>query len=74
MSNIFTLKDEDLTDNLNMDELYETKRQYDLNKLNIFTKILNRIHTKIKVTSRQQIDAQFCWFLVPEVIIGVPAL
>ena len=72
MSHIFTLKDEDLTDKLNMDDLYETKRQYDLSKLIVFTKILNRIHTKIKVTSRQQIDAQFCWFLIPEVIIGVP--
>ena len=27
---------------------------------------------KIKTTSRQKIDGQFCWFLVPEVILGVP--
>jgi hypothetical protein len=33
---------------------------------------LNRIHVKIKTTSRQKIDGQYCWFVVPEVIIGVP--
>jgi hypothetical protein len=27
---------------------------------------------KIKTTSRQKIDEQFCWFVVPEIIIGVP--
>lgn len=73
MSNIFTFSDDsDLSDKLNLDELYETKQQYDLSKLNIFNKILNRIHAKIKVTSRQKINEQFCWFLVPEVVIGVP--
>jgi len=27
---------------------------------------------KIKTTSRQKMDEQFCWFVVPEMIIGVP--
>jgi hypothetical protein len=27
---------------------------------------------KIKTVSRQKTDEQFCWFLVPETIIGVP--
>ena len=73
MANIFTLENvEDFSEKLNIDELYEKKRQYDLNKLALFNKILNRIHVKIKTTSRQKLDEQFCWFLVPEVIIGVP--
>jgi hypothetical protein len=33
---------------------------------------LNRIHVRIKTTARQKIDEQFCWFVVPEIIIGVP--
>ena len=33
---------------------------------------MNRIHIRIKTTSRQKIDEQFCWFVVPELIIGVP--
>ena len=73
MANIFTLENvEDFSEKLNIDELYEKKRQQDLNKLALFNKILNRIHVKIKTISRQKIDEQFCWFLVPEIIIGVP--
>jgi hypothetical protein len=73
MANIFTLENvEDFSEKLNIDELYEKKKQYDLNKLSLFNKILNRIHIRIKTTSRQKTDEHFCWFLVPEVIIGVP--
>jgi hypothetical protein len=73
MANIFTLENiNDFSEKLNIDELYEKKRQYDLNKLELYNKILNRIHVRIKTTSRQKIDEQFCWFVVPEVIIGVP--
>ena len=73
MANIFTLENiEDFSEKLNIDELYEKKRQYDLSKLNLFNKILNRIHVRIKTTSRQKVDEQFCWFIVPEIIIGVP--
>ena len=44
MANIFTLENvEDFSEKLNIDELYEKKRQYDLNKLALFNKILNRI-------------------------------
>lgn len=73
MSNIFTLDNlEDFSEKINIDELYEKKRQQDLNKLALFNKILNRVHVKIKTTSRQKVDEQFCWFLVPETILGVP--
>jgi len=73
MTNIFNLENiEEFSEKLNIDELYEKKRQYDLGKLSLFNKILNRIHVRIKNTSRQKIDEQFCWFVVPEIIIGVP--
>ena len=73
MANIFTIDNiENFSEKINIDELYEKKRQQDLNKLALFNKILNRIHVKIKTISRQKIDEQFCWFLVPEIIIGVP--
>ena len=73
MANIFTLENvEDFSEQLNIDDLYEKKRQQDLNKLALFNKFLNRIHVKIKTVSRQKTDDQFCWFLVPETIIGVP--
>jgi hypothetical protein len=73
MANIFTLENiEDFSEKLNIDELYEKKRQYDLTQLALFNKVLNRIHVRIKTVSRQIKDEQFCWYLVPEVIIGVP--
>ncbi len=73
MASIFTLENiSDFSEKLNIDDLYERKKQHDLNKLELFNKILNRIHVRIKTTSRQKIDEHFCWFVVPEVIIGVP--
>jgi Family of unknown function (DUF5759) len=73
MASIFTLENiTDFSEKLNIDELYEKKRQYDLSKLALYNKILNRIHVRIRTTSRQKMDEQFCWFVVPELIIGVP--
>lgn len=73
MTNIFTLENfSDFSEKINIDELYEKKRQIDLNKLELFKKILNRIHVRIKTTSKQTVNDKFCWFVVPELIIGVP--
>jgi len=73
MSNIFTLDNiEDFSEKINIDDLYEKKRQHDLIQLNLFNKMLNSVHKKIKLTSRQKIDNQVCWYLVPETILGVP--
>jgi hypothetical protein len=73
MANIFTLENfSDFSEKINIDELYEKKRQQDVSKLELFKKILNRIHVRIKTTARQNIEEKFCWFVVPEVIIGIP--
>jgi hypothetical protein len=73
MANIFTLENlEDFSEKLNIDDLYEKKRQHDLTQLALFNKILNRVHVRIKTVSRQKMNEQFCWFVVPEIIIGVP--
>ena len=71
--NIFTLSDEnDLTDKINLDDLFESKREFDESKLVLYNKILNRIHTKIKQTSRAtKGKEQFIWYLIPEMMIGV---
>ena len=73
MNTIFTLGDESTEKmKLNLDELYEKKQQKDLNTLSLYNKILGRIHTKIKTVSRQQTKEQFCWYIMPETMIGVP--
>lgn len=73
MASIFTLENTmDFSEKINLDELYDKKKQYDLNKLELFNKILNRVHVRIKTTARQKIEEPFCWFVVPEIILGVP--
>jgi hypothetical protein len=73
MANIFSLENfDDFSEKLNLDDLYEKKRNHDLSKLVLFNKILNRVHVRIKATSAQKIDDTNCWFVVPEIIIGVP--
>jgi hypothetical protein len=73
MSNIFNLENVNgFSEKLNMDQLYEKKKQHDLKQLELFNKILNRIHIRIKKTSFQKLNEQFCWYVIPEIIIGVP--
>ena len=73
MANIFDLENfTDFSEKINIDELYEKKRQIDVNKLELFKKILNRIHVRIKTTAKQSTDERFCWYVIPEIIIGVP--
>jgi hypothetical protein len=71
--NIFTLSDEkDLMDKINLDDLFEKKREIAEGKLALYNKILNRIHNKIKLTSNNNRGKeQYIWYLVPEVMIGV---
>ena len=76
MDNLFYSREEEDEDvenvrKINLDELYDTKKEKDLQKLQVFNRILNRIHTKIKMTSRQKINSNFCWYVVPEVMLGV---
>lgn len=73
MSNIFTLENfADFSEKINIDELFDKKQKHDLNTLELYNKLLNRIHVRIKTTSKQKMDEQYCWFVVPELIIGVP--
>jgi len=76
MDNLFYSREEEDEDvenvrKINLDELYDTKKEKDLQKMKVFNRILNRIHTKIKMTSRQKINSNFCWYVVPEVMLGV---
>lgn len=57
---------------LNIDELYESKQKKDLNRTNIYNKLLTKIHTKIKIASRINTDNEFCHYIMPEVLIGYP--
>ena len=73
MNTIFTTDDpENYSDKINLDDLYEKKKQHDISTIASYNTILNRIHSKIKTTSRLQLTEQHCWFIIPEMMIGVP--
>ena len=73
METIFTLGDAPEGHlKVNLDDLYERKKQQDLNDLALYNRILARIHTRVKTVSRQQTQTQLCWYVVPEMIIGIP--
>jgi hypothetical protein len=57
---------------LNIEELYETKKKIDLNRLEMYNKLLSKIHSKIKTASRQREQPNFCSYLMPEILIGYP--
>jgi hypothetical protein len=56
---------------LNLDELYEGKKQSDINMVQSYNRIIERIHKQIKLTSRQKINNECCWYVVPEFMLGV---
>jgi len=73
MNTIFTTDDpENYNEKLNLDDLYQKKKQHDISTTQNYNTILNRIHNRIKTTSRQQLTEQYCWFVIPEMMIGVP--
>jgi hypothetical protein len=73
MSNCFLFTDDDDNiQNVNIDELYEKQQQRDLRQVSIFNKLLNRVHHRIKLTSRTKKHEKHIWFQIPEFIFGEP--
>tara|TARA_B100001093_G_C26623446_1_gene925693 strand:+ start:339 stop:911 length:573 start_codon:yes stop_codon:yes gene_type:complete len=59
-------------DKINLDDLFERKKKLSTLRTDIYKKILNRVHTKIKHTSRQRNSEHFCFYIVPEFVVGTP--
>jgi len=72
MSCFLYTTDDDNIQNINIDELYDKQQQRDLRQVSIFNKILNRIHHRIKITSRNKKHDKHIWFTIPEYIFGEP--
>ena len=63
---------DDYRENINLDDLYTRTREIKENRIKIYQKILHRVHKKIKVTSRLKHSDHFCFYVVPEFLVGVP--
>ena len=57
---------------INLDDLYNQNKQNMNNKIKTYNLILKRIHTKIKLTSRQKNNQCFCCYVIPEFVLGLP--
>ena len=57
---------------LNLDDLYKQKKITQEHKIKIYQRVLARVHSKIKATSRMRNSDKFTFFLLPEFILGVP--
>jgi hypothetical protein len=70
MTTAFTLENcQDISDKISIDELYDRKKQTDLNNLEFYRKMLHRIHVRIKSISKTSKD-RCCWYTMPEMILG----
>jgi hypothetical protein len=56
---------------IDMEELFEKQKQRDKNRLDTYEILLERIHTRIKLTARQR-NEKWLFFQVPEFIFGRP--
>jgi hypothetical protein len=57
---------------INIDDLYETKKKNNLTRLDIYNKLLIKVHNRIKTASRLKNNENFCTYIMPEVLIGYP--
>ena len=64
--------DNEFSDKINMDELYDQRKKTEEVKIQVYNRILNRVHKKIKTTSRSRNSEKFCFFLIPEFVLGIP--
>ena len=71
MSFLF-VEDEEAREKLSIDELYEKDQKRDLKQLEIFNKLLNRVHKRITTISRNKKNDKHIWYVIPEYIIGQP--
>jgi len=63
---------EEYRDKINLDDLYNRTHQLDDLRIRVYKKLLNRAHAKIKYASRQRNSEHFCFFIVPEFLVGTP--
>ena len=69
---ILFVEDEEAREKISIDDLYEKEQKRDLKQLEIFNKILNRVHKRITMTSRNKTADKHIWYIIPEYIIGQP--
>ena len=55
---------------LDLDELQKPLKEKEKIKMDIYDKVLKRVHSRIKMVARQ--PETFCMFVIPEFVLGIP--
>jgi len=55
---------------LDLKELQAPLKEKEKIKMDIYDKVLKRVHNRIKMVARQ--PATFCMFIIPEFVLGIP--
>ena len=61
-----------MSEKINLDDLYKNKKYTHDHKLKVYDRLLERIHKKIKTTARLRNSECFCFYIIPEFILGLP--
>ena len=72
MDSLFVVGDDADAGRIDLDSLYSAKKTRDLGTIAAYRKVLGRVHSRIKCVSRVRGSQEFCWYIVPEMIIGLP--
>lgn len=72
MSCVLYAADKESTEQIDINELYEREKKRNLKLISSFNKILNRIHTRIRLTSKTKFADRHIFFVVPEIMFGEP--
>ena len=69
---ILNEENEEFEEKISLDDLYEEKQNADAFQIEIYKKVLTRVHKKVRLTAKQKTDNTHCFFLVPEIMFGCP--
>lgn len=72
MSCVLYAADKESIAQLDIDELYEKDKKRNQKLISCFNKILNRIHNRIRLTTKIKHSDRHIFFVVPEIMFGEP--
>ena len=72
MSCILYAADKESTEQIDINELYDKEKRRNMKLISCFNKILHRVHTRIRLTSKTKFADRHVFYIVPEIMFGEP--
>ena len=64
--------EEEFSDKIDLEELFSNEKHTEIKRKDIYLKILNRVHKKIMTSTKSKEGSKWVFFVIPEVVIGIP--